>query len=778
MKPRTKTILRSVLLLLASMLAGAVLYVYVTLHNSVPQREGSITVEALSHPVEITFDSLGIPQVWAQNEQDALFSMGWLHASDRLFQMELIRRISQGKLSELLGPISLSYDLEARRIGHHRLADSAMATLTEENKKRLQIYADGVNFYVKNCKALPFEFQILGIPFTEWTVKDCLAALSFQTWFSNSLQNRDSWFLELYKTKGAGSVNTISTKYPSWAPPTVPTDSSISFFDIDDQFRHATAQAILPGLTTPSGGSNAWVISPGKSSSGNAILSSDPHLEIGRLPQFWYAVGLHIAADSSGTVGISLPGLPFVVMGHNGKAAFAFTAAGIDVTEYYRETTQAEDSLVYWSGETWRSFSVIPETLFIHGIDSPHVEQVWLTHHGPVIWKDSTTKEIISQRWAGYDADLNQAVSSGFALRTVSKFEDFRRAVTTLGALDANWMYADKQGNIGYQLGTPIPIRPLPNSNAPLNGSDSTCEWRGYWPLEMTPHAYNPPRGWLASCNNIPATNLPYELPGSFAADRILRINHLLDSAVLVSVRDCEKFQMDCHDFSLVRWKNLAADQLRKMGNAALADTVAQWDGATDLESRPTAVIQLFIRHLKLASHASLVGDSLARGVRTIWLEDEIFGENAAPDDSTLLSAMKNAVGDLGNNRWGDINSLAMQHPFAEVPVVSSILELRKGPWPWAGSSGTLNAAFAVPTKDGSFRTIVAPSMRFIVDFAKIDEATLVLPAGESGNPMSDHFFDFFPLWESGRRWNLPFTHEQVIAHSVQTLILTPDSAN
>lgn len=775
MKPRTRTIIRSILLLLVSILAGAALYVFVTLRNSVPPREGSITVETLTHPVEITFDSLGVPQIWAADEQDALFSLGWLHASDRLFQMELVRRISQGRLSELLGPMMLTYDLEARRIGHHRMAEKALATLSGENRKRLQAYADGVNFFVKNSSALPFEFQLLGSSFADWTVKDCLAVLSFQTWFSNSLQNRDSWFLELYKTKGAAVVNAISATYPSWAPPTVSPDTKLSLFNVSDRFREATANAILPGLTAPAGGSNAWVISPSKSSSGNAILSSDPHLEIGRLPQFWYAVGMHIAQDSSGVIGISLPGFPSVAMGHNGKVAFAFTAAGIDVTEYYRETTNAQDSMQYWSGETWRSFTVIPETLFIHGVDSPYVENVWMTHHGPIIWRDSSTGETISQRWAGYDADLNIAVSSGFALRTVNNYEDFRRIVTSLGALDANWMYADKEGNIGYQLGTPIPVRPSQNSHSPLNGSDTANEWRDYWPLEMTPHAYNPSRGWLASCNNIPATNLPYELPGSFAADRILRITHLLDSSVLLSATDCEKFQMDRYDFSLLRWKNLAADLLRKIDKPGLADTVIQWDGSANLESRPTALIQLFIRHLKLDAHAAMVGDSLARGMRTIWLEDEFLGEKApATNDSLLVLVMRDALNDLQENRWGDVNTLTMQHPFAEVPVVGSLLGLRKGPWPWAGSSGTLNASFAVPAKDGSFRTIVAPSWRFIVDFAHIDEATMVLPAGESGNPMSNHFFDFFPIWESGRRWNLPFSQEKVFVQSRQKLVLTP----
>ncbi len=798
LKRTARRLLLAVALLTVIAVVGVVTVFYTLLNLSVPQTEGTVQLDEVTGQVEIIYDRMGLPRIRAESRQDGFFALGWVHASDRLFQMEMLRRLAAGRIAEVVGAGALEQDRQQRRIGHARRAKRALATLDDANRELLQAYADGVNAYSRECRALPIEFYLLPIKSEPWTAADCLTLLSFQTWFSNALLNRDEFFLHLSQTIDSSQVASLDRPYPNWAPVTVNDDASYGRTGVTRGSERATAEtADVPArlrtewidrqalAAIPSLSSNAWVIAPARSASGHAMLASDPHLQINRLPQFWHYVGMHIAQTNTSIVGITTPGLPFVIMGHNGKVAYAFTAGGVDLIDYYLEKINPEDTDQYLTESGWQFFDIITDTLYVAGLDTAVVMTTRWSRHGPVVPRDDSLGGVYTLRWAGFDTDLNQALTSGLALHNVSTFDDFRQTVTGLGALDANWLYADREGNIGYQLGTPVPVR-RHRGNFPLPGWTEDYEWDGYYPLEQTPHSYNPARGWLGSCNNLSQRDgLAYDIPGNYLPERILRLEQLMTGAAELTSDDMGAMQSDRIDSYLMRWRVELAELCREAGDTARAASMRQWDGSTSATSKETLLLELFLANLTRMTFEDELGDAYSRvrkvqmdqiyhSADSFWFDDTTTADHVESRREIALRALEVSFEQAADNTWGERHSLTMEHPMAAVPVLGSILDLRFGPWPWSGTGSTLNAAFNIKSDDNRFRTVVGPSWRFVIDFNDIDAATIVLPSGNSGNPASDHFFDFNEMWQNGERWTVPLSYDKAKQRAVSTLILMP----
>ncbi len=782
-----KKILSRVAIVVVILFLGAALTAYVVLQRSIAPNGGSVRAISLSQDVQITYDAKGLPQIWAENTHDALYALGWLHAADRLFQMDLTRRVARGHLSEILGKVTLKMDMEARRIGHARLAQKQLTSLSTRNHKLLNAYADGINAYVKNAGALPFEFYLLHTDFEPWTAADCLTILSFQTWYSESLLNNDAFFNKLFSKVGTEKARDLILNYPDWAPYTVPARtkniSGIQRSVADWLF----ADGGLPFALTNS--SNSWVVAPGKSKSGQALLASDPHLEITRLPQFWYFAALHVRADTINVMGISTPGIPLIVMGKNKKAAFAFTAGGVDITDYYSEKINPANPDQYMTESGWKNFESIAEPIKVAGREKPYPLTVRISRHGPLMTENDSLHTALSVDWAGFDADLNKAFESGFNLFKVDNFDDFRRYVTSFGALDANWTYADIKGNIGYQLGTPLPVRPAKMAHLQLEGWRQGRLWQGYHPLDETPYSLNPGQEWLATANNKQvAPNNLFDIPGNFRTDRILRLNTLLKNQQKFDLHDFARMQYDRKDEYLLRWKKHLVPALQALSNPpdSLIQLIQAWHGETPLNSWPTLFISEFLQHLKINVFQDELGP-LASRVRSIWLEKMLgtgsawFDDRHTAETETQNDIISKTIREVlkltrGKN-WGDFQTLTMAHPMAVVPGLDNLLHLRYGPWSWPGTIGTLNASFP-NYKDNRFKVFVGPSWRFLVDFAQPDEARMVLPAGISGNPMSPHFMDLFDMWKDGIYWPVSLNKKKVFDTATSVLTLGPHKPN
>jgi len=780
----------SVVLVFLLIIAGFSIYGYTMLKRSLPPLKGEIGLKGLKQKVTVYRDSMGVPQIMANNEHDAYFALGYLHAADRLFQIDLTRRLAQGKLSELFGSLTLNWDRHQRLVGHKRLAQKFLNRLTEEDRNRLQAYADGINRYVSDCKTLPFEYLMLGKDFEPYSLSDILSVLSFQTWFSNFLMSSDDWVLKIFDKLGEEKAKSLAPPYPVWAPFTIPQETErqppLTKWLYDEYF----GDSFIPFRMANS--SNAWAVDPKHSLSGHAMLASDPHLEIRRLPQFWYLVGIHIKNPQLRILGITSPGLPFVAMGHNSKAAWAFTVGGIDVNEIFIEKTNPRDSSMYLSAEGWRKFEIIEEPIFIKGQKEPLLFKIKQTTNGPVFWSSDSMKSNYSLHWAGYDVDLAKAIHANFTAQRADNFNDFRRAVTQFGALDANWIYADARGNIGYQLGTPIPVRPLSVNKLPVPGWIDSLKWKGFRRLDETPYSFNPSRGWLATCNNKQdEAHLNYPLIGKFFADRIIRISELLAGKPKFSVNDMQNFQTDRVDRYLQRWQPVLIDLLEKNNYPKAAELLREWDGSTDAASKQTALIVLFLtrlRHLTFDDELGKLSDRIDyvkierifKSGPDFWFDDINTENRRETREEIADKALRQAVAFWKNRPWGDFQTLTIAHPFSKVPILSSLLGLKKGPFPWGGTPGSLNSSFFWENKKrpGYFRSIVGPSWRFVIDFADPDGATFVLPSGISGNPASPFFFNFFDWWKEGKRWNVPLSPEKVKKRARYVLQLIPDGGD
>ena len=799
-KSLKKKILSFLGMTIGGILIGISISFYIMLKLSVPVTDGEKTLNGIDKPIEITFDAKGIPQIWAETETDAYFALGYQHAADRMFHMDLARRIAKGELSDMLGGVAVKIDLEQKKIGHLRLAKQTLPVLSEDNKNRLDAYARGVNTYRQTCRSIPFEYRFLPVDFDPWTVEDCITLLSFQTWYSNSLMNRDLFYNKLVEKVGIEKAKTLLFPYPDWAPTTIDSDESISnnnqvlpHYAIDfalaenhssSKFQTSLAEQYfkdgkLPMVMTEA--SNCWVVAPSHSESGKAMLASDPHLEISRLPQFWYAIGVHIKDKDINAFGITAPGLPFIVMGHNGQTAWAFTVGGTNVVDYTTLTLNKDNLNQYKTTDGWKDFEILSE-LSTPTEDSVTTVLIKQSDFGVVIKENRDSLTAYVMHWVGYDTDLNDAATNGFAITATSSFEQFRSIVTNFGALDANYMYADADGNIGYQLTAPLKVRDNEDLNLPkdyLTGKDKYS----YYPLNETPHLLNPEKGWIASCNNKPERG--GNAQGFYFADRIVSITELLESKDKFTVDDMYDFQFDQKDRYKLEFRDLIVNALIDIGETNKAEQMKAWDGSSDITSYEAALVIGYLDQLKQGIFEDELGELYsqipAKWIENInainkagWFDDISTTDKIEVIEEISIIATQKTIQDTQNKTWGDLQTIQMQHPMAVIPLIGSLLDLSSEPEPHGGTPSTLNASFHRKNQDGTYSSVAGASMRFVIDFANPDEATIVLPAGNSGNPMSDHFFDFYRMWKNNERWNVPLSYEKVKEKAVSTLTLLP----
>jgi len=732
------------------------------LARSVAQTDGEVTLAGLSAPVEITFDERAVPHVWAQTDADMRFATGWLHASERLFQMELTRRMARGELSELFGAAALSIDTEQRKLGFAWQVQRDLPTLDPAVRSALSEYVAGINAWVAQARLLPPEFVLLGLTPRAWTIDDVLVVGFYQTWFSLTLMDRGSDYREIF-TRLGGDPGRLARAVQQWSPSSVPEPA--------------------PRLTKAS---NSWVIAPSRSRSGAALHASDPHLDLASAPGLWYAIGLH-SAESGNAVGVSAPGLPGIAMGHNGEVAWAFTVAPVDLIDEYLyvidNAQSAAPSLRTGTGSA--PVDVREETILVKDT-TPVVVRVMHTAEGPVMEVRGDTARVM--RWAGFDFPSWAPAAATNTTMRMRDFDAFRRVVTSAGALAVNWTYSDRQGNIGYQLGAPLPIRDGYDTFTPQSGTDTSTHWRGYHALDDTPHAFNPAQGWLASTNNqAVGASFPYSVPGYYDLTRVLRASALLDSIGITDAATMTVLQRDMISGNAVRWKTLAANAADSAGDASAAARLRAWNGNMRATDTTATLFAYWWERLPQELFADELGNEWPRARPLTIAAIEDSAQSYVDDAHTLQKeslaqiaerAMRRALTENWDRPFGRMQRLTVRHPFAQTPLLDRFLKLTRGPFPIGGDDATLNAAFT--TFDTTSRTLVntaGPSMRYVLDWADVDGFTLSRHLGQSGNPFSKHFDDFLQPHLNGEPWPMPISRDKVFARAVSTLRLVPGTA-
>ncbi|MEE4295538.1 MAG: penicillin acylase family protein [Wenzhouxiangella sp.] len=718
--------------------------------------EGEIRLPGLSAPVEVLFDGRGIPRIYAQTDRDVMTALGWLHAGERLFQMELIRRMATGELAALFGPVALELDVLNRGFGFARRVADNPPELDPETAGLIDAYLLGINGRIQSADQLPPEFLILGHEPRPWTQADVLSIAYYQSFFPLTLvqQIRDAYL-------------TITEHFGPEA---------------NEWLRSLSDEAIttLPTLRITKA-SNTWVVAPERSESGAALHASDPHLEFNTAPGLWYAAGLH-SQQSIDALGVTAPGLPFIAMGHNGQIAWAFTVAPVDLFELYRLERDPAEPNRLMGPDGWTSLHTHSEEILVRGQETPHQQSYQYTAFGKVL--ESTDTDVLVLRWAGFELPIEPLVRQGLAINRSENFNQFRRAASDMGALSVNWSYSDRDGNIGYVQSTPVPVREHEDFFQVLDGVDPRYQWRGFHPPENRPYALNPDRGWLANANNLAAgPDWPYAIPGFYYQDRIRRATDLLESQPVFNQADMTRFQLDLVSDRALAWKDWLADTAERTGRRIIAEDLRNWNGQMRADSDVAGLFARWWGYLPRALfHSSERNDArpdwqALRPVTDRWLRDAKRPAGLAVRN--LEQAAEIALEDAlkaGARPLGLIQTLEIQHPMAQSDLLNSWLKLSRGPFALGGDSASLNAAFSrFDTGSASWEARSGASMRFVMDWADPDAFTLNLAMGQSGHSLSPHFDSFLGDFLTGEPWRVPWTRAEIERSAVSSQALVPD---
>ena len=785
----------------------AVAFAYFMARSALPQLDGTLITKGLSAPVRVTRDTHGVPTIEAANQPDLFFAQGFVTAQDRLWQMDMMRRFAAGELSEIVGTVALKIDREQRILGLRAAAKQSLQMATARDASYLEAYARGVNAFIEtHSSRLPIEFRILNYKPKPWQPEDSIVIANQMVKDLNFYTFRDALDREKILAKLGPGLTADLYVNRSWhdRPPTVmredlnnQEDGNDSDDDEEDgpdnsvtQRSNAPQEIWAQGAPEAVKGSNDWVVSGEHTVTGKPLLANDMHLGH-QMPNLWYEA--HLKSNDFNVAGVTLPGMPYVIVGHNQRVAWGFTNVGPTVADAFIETFNAQGA--YQTPQGWLQPEHRAEV--IHVKDEPDVTlDVKLTRHGPLITDilPGETRQI-ALRWTLYDG-LRMPF---FDVDGAQNWQDFRKAFSQLDAPGQNVVYADVDGNIGYQTTGHIPIRAAGDGSLPVCGTDDSHEWTGYIPFDKLPSIYNPPSGVIATANGrITPDEYPYSISSAWEAPwRAERIYHVLESGRKLSASDMLALQNDIHSendlFAAERFV-YAVDHASSASARAkqAADLMRNWDGRMSASSAaPTLAVRSAQELTRLLleprlgpaaedpekEETSLSWKTYHWQMRTVWLQNVMLHqpkqwlpEKYANYDELLAAAVDAAVNkpeapkDLASWHWGKVNELEIEHPvLGKIPFVSR--------WAAPGlkeQSGSSYTVKAVTRHQG-------PSERFTANLADLDQSTLNVVTGEAGNFMSPYYMDQWQAWYEGTTFTLPFTSQAVSATAAHRLVLQPE---
>ncbi|HTZ84580.1 MAG TPA: penicillin acylase family protein [Candidatus Acidoferrales bacterium] len=796
--------LSGVVLLLA---ATALAYLYHVAYSALPQLDGWLRVSGLGAPVTVTRDGHGVPAIEAASLDDLFFAQGFVTAQDRLWQMDVMRRAASGELSEIVGEDTLKFDREQRILGLRAAAKKSLAMAGERDRKFFEDYSRGVNAYIEAHRGrLPIEFRILGYAPKPWTPEDSIVIANQMVKDLNYGQFFDVLAREKILAKLGPELTADLYVNHSWRdrPPTVMredlTQPDNGDSDDDDEEDDSPDNSVTQrqGVSIaeqfavpeepPVNGSNDWVVSGSHTISGKPLLSNDMHLGH-QMPNLWYEA--HLRSASLDVAGVTLPGMPYVIVGHNQRIAWGFTNVGPTVTDIYIENFNAQGQ--YQTPSGWMQPEHREEVIHVKGKADVDVD-VRVTRHGPIVTElvPGETRAM-ALRWTLYDG-LHIPF---FDVNAAQNWQDFTKAFSQLDAPGQNVVYADVDGNIGYHTTGKVPIRASGDGSLPVSGADDAHEWKSYIPFDKLPNTYNPPSGIIGTANG---RITPDKYPDSISVEweapwRTARIYHVLESGRQFSAADMLALQTDISSeadlFAAERFV-YAVDHASKPSARVkqAAELMRSWNGLMKADSAAPTITENAVRELTRLLLEPKLGaapaDAANEGIlswktyhwemRSVWLENILLHhpkrwlpEKYSNYDELLTAAVEAAVNspqapkDLASWRWGVFNAVAIQHPIlGRIPILKY--------WTAPG----------VQEQSGSGYTVKAvtrfhgPSERFTANMADLDQSTLNTVTGQGGNFLSPYYMDQWKSWYGGTTFMLPFSEKAIESSKSHQLTLEP----
>jgi penicillin amidase len=808
---------------LAGLAGGAY---YMLMRRPLPRKKGEVYLKGLREPVEVITDRYGVPHIYAQNEDDLFFAQGYIHAQDRLWQMEFNRRLGSGRLSEIFGEITLEIDRFARRVGIHRASAAAAEQQPEHSKHILDAYAQGVNTFIEqNRNKLPIEFILLRFKPEPWQITDSIQWSKMMGWTLGG-----NWETEVIRARivaklGAEHAAKLEAGYdpthPLIIPPGVEYQGiNLGMLEQYEQLKQLSGFGMLAG-------SNNWVVDGTMTTTGLPILCNDPHL-MQAAPSIWYEC--HLVAGDIDVIGISLPGTPAIVIGHNQYIAWGFTNAISDIEDLYIEKFNPQNPSQYEYIGKWEDAQVVREEIKVKGAKAPVTEEVRITRHGPIVTSIQRPSQAdpagkngnpgtsgepvelpLALRWTGMEK--HSIVSAGLKMNRVTNCEEFREALREWDVPPQNVVFADIQGNIGYVMAGAIPIRAMGQALLPSPGWTGGYEWIGYIPFEELPQIFNPEQHLIVTANNrVVDDNYPYYITHEWLNGyRAQRIRDLLTSKGKLALSDMANIQADQYSLPAVE---IVPHILKIQSDSALEkdalDVLRTWDYILAPGSAGAAIYSMFLFKLErivfnvmLGDEETLVQNYLGVGMTILALtngytsrskpllirllnehNDSWFADPVVPDgpnswDEALSRAFKAAIKELqerlgGNvSRWkyGAIHKMTYNHPLGLAKPLDRIFN--RGPFPVGGDIDTINQAASLPNQLDTVVTV--PSYRQVVNLADLKASLSGHAPGQSGHPASKHYADFIKPWLNVEYHPQLFERRMIEENAEGTLLLMPD---
>jgi penicillin G amidase len=769
------------------------------------QTSGQLHLPGVQSRVEIFRDRQGVPHIYAQNEHDLFYAQGFVHAQDRFWQMEFQRRLVAGRLSEMFGKMALFADRWMRILGLRMVAEEEVAKLYPEDQSPLHAYCEGVNAYIEN-HPLPIELELLRIQPEPWTPADSLSWSKMMSWMLSGNWECELFRQQLVEKLGEEMASGLDLQAEECWPLVLSLTDVLSL----EQQMNSLARLWDRSLTGPGPregvGSNNWVVSGARSVSGMPILANDMHLRMSA-PAVWYEN--HLVSDSLNLTGISLPGIPLLVSGHNGRVAWGFTAGFADVQDLYeqrlRETPDGQVEYEY-KGE-WHPAEVRREEIHVRGGED-HIEEVVRTRQGPIInpLAEDEARVPLSLCWTALE-------TSGGTFHAMARMNhsrdcyEFREALRTWGTPVLNVVYADVDGNIAYNLAGKVPLRGQGQGKVPVPGWEGKYDWVGFIPFEELPHIFNPPEGYIASANNrVAGPDYQHWLGGDYVSgDRAERIIELIHRCEKIDIAYIQQMHLDQVSPSAQTLAGvigqLAVDDPHHM---AIIERMRAWDGSLAVDSMEAAVYEVLTRQILLLIFEERLGDLMPRFTGKLvnplaggslwghhaweWLRREILRPESAwfdlgagqKRDDLLRLALARTVDRLAEDigpdmdqwNWGHYHTLTFQHQLGQVKPLDQIFN--RGPFPIGGDGNTIWASASMMDRVESSDGVVGPPFRFIADLSDLDHALGILVPGNSGQIGSPHYDDQIEPWFNGAYHTMLYRREDVIREQQACLELLP----
>ncbi|MCF7804180.1 MAG: penicillin acylase family protein [Candidatus Marinimicrobia bacterium] len=791
--------------LVAIVLIGFSIYLQI-IKTAEPEYSGRITLPNLQEEVFVQYDEYAVPHVEAQNQHDLYYTAGYLAASERMWQMEMTRLAGQGRLAEFLGPELLDFDKYLRTIGFHEMALRLKDHISEESMAVYSAYTAGINAYIDTHKDnLPLEYRLLGFEPEPWKVEHSLVYVRLMAWELNIAWHLDIVLGDVVDRVGETKGQDIIPRYDSNKPVIIPeqegrfADGLTPFLQLDREFRE------FRGIDGTHIGSNSWVVSGERSESGKPILANDPHLSFTQ-PSKWYE--MHLRAPGINVAGVTLAGLPGVVIGHNDSIAWGFTSVMADDADFFIEEVDQDNPYLYMYEGQWTGMDQRREVIEVKGAPAESLT-ARITRHGPVVSDihpmTKKSDRVVAMRWTGHE--LSDELAGILAINKASDWDEFSEGVGEFHVPGQNMIYADINGNIGFRPAVKIPLRRTGTGNLPVPGNVNDYEWIGFrTPLQL-PYLYNPDEGFIATANNktIDDGRYRYHISNLYEPpSRIQRIRELLNSKEVHSADDFKQYQMDylsphareVTPYFIQAFRGVEVDEVYL---AQSLDWFRTWDYRMDTESIPATLFNVSFMKLVENTYKDELGDTLYHQfirlanapIRNLsWLLerpnnlwwDNIDTPALETRDAILRSAVADAVQWLRDNfgrsmvkwQWGHLHQVTFPHSIGEASgFADALFGLNIGPFEIGGSGTTVNNGeynFQEP-----YTNILGPSMRHITDMADIDGALSVIYSGQSGHPFNPHYADQVEMWRTGEYHRIPLSREAVAEQAVDSLYLVPE---